>query len=51
MFRKLFGVALLFEHRQIRDTMRGLIPGDRNQLFLAPEHSAAISDLSPAWFD
>jgi hypothetical protein len=51
LFRKLFAVALLLEHRQIRDTMRGLIPGDRNQLFLSPEHSAASSELSPAWFD
>jgi hypothetical protein len=51
MFRKLFGAALLFEHRQVRETMRGLIPGDRNQLFLAAEHASANADLSPAWFD
>jgi hypothetical protein len=52
LFRKLFGAALLLEHRPIRETMRGLIPGDRNQLFLAPEHtSASAADLSPAWFD
>ena len=51
LFRKLFGAALLMERRQIRETMRGLIPGDRNLLFLSPEHSAASTDLSPAWFD
>ncbi len=51
LFRKLFGAALMLEHRQIKDTVRGLIPGDRNQLFLASEHSSASSDLSPAWFD
>ncbi|AXC11337.1 hypothetical protein ACPOL_2001 [Acidisarcina polymorpha] len=51
LFRKLFGAALLMEHRHVRETMRGLIPGDRNQLFLASEHSTACAELSPAWYD
>jgi hypothetical protein len=49
-FRKLFGAAFLLEHRHVRETMRGLIPGDRNELFLGPEHSAK-PELSPAWYD
>lgn len=50
-FRKLFGAAFLMGHRQIRETFRSLIPGDRNQLFLASEHCSGTKDLSPAWYD
>jgi hypothetical protein len=50
-FRKLFGVFSLMESRSIRETMKGLFPGDRNQLILGPEHSAATIELSPAWYD
>jgi hypothetical protein len=50
-FRKLFGAAFLMGHRRVRETVRGIVPGDRNQLFLAAEHSAGNKDLSPAWYD
>ena len=50
-FRKVFGAASLMEHRQVRETMRSMIPGDRNELFLASPQSPANSELSPAWFD
>jgi len=50
-FRKLFGAAFLMGHRRLRETVRGIVPGDRNQLFLTPEHSAGNKDLSPAWYD
>ncbi len=49
-FRKLFGVASWMERRSVRDTMQKMFPGDRNQLFLGPEHTAA-TELSPAWYD
>jgi len=49
-FRKLFGVVSLMEHRQLQETMRSLIPGDRNELFLATE-SSDRTELSPAWSD
>jgi hypothetical protein len=49
-FRKLFGVVSLMEHRQLQETMRSLIPGDRTELFLAAEASDR-TDLSPAWSD
>jgi len=38
------------EHRQLQETMRSLIPGDRNELFLATE-SSDRTELSPAWSD
>jgi hypothetical protein len=50
-FLNLFGIASLMELRSVRDTMRGIFPGDRNQLVLGPEHSSASRELSPAWFD
>jgi hypothetical protein len=50
-FRKLFGAVGWTEHSHFRETMRGLIPGDRNQVFLPPEHSSVNADLSPAWYD
>jgi len=51
-FRKLFGAALFMERRPVRETMRGIFPGDRTQVFLGPEHSAAnAAELSPAWSD
>jgi hypothetical protein len=50
-FRKLFGAASLMERRSVRETMKGFFPGDRNQLFLGPEHSATAVELSPAWYD
>lgn len=50
-FRKLFGAAFVMGHRRVRETVRGIVPGDRNPLFLAPEHSAGNQDLSPAWYD
>jgi len=49
-FRKLFGVVSLMEHRQLQETMRSLIPGDRTELFLAAE-AADRTELSPAWSD
>jgi hypothetical protein len=49
-FRKLFGVVSLMEHRQLQETMRSLIPGDSNELFLATE-SSDRTELSPAWSD
>ena len=49
-FRKLFGVASLMEHRQLQETIRTLVPGDRNELFLA-EPQSTKSELSPAWSD
>jgi hypothetical protein len=49
-FRNLFGAAFLMGHRRVRETVRGIVPGDRNQLFLAAEHSGN-NDLSPAWYD
>ncbi len=49
-FRRLFGAASLMERRPVRETMKGFFPGDRNELFLGPEHSAA-AELSPAWYD
>jgi hypothetical protein len=54
MFRKLFGLARMLEHHPVRETLRGLMPGDRNQVFLAPEMASGLSatpSLSPAWFD
>lgn len=50
-FRKLFGAASMLERRPVRETMRGIFPGDRNQVFLGPEHSQVNAELSPAWFD
>ena len=49
-FRKLFGVVSLMEHRQLQETLRTLIPGDRNELFLA-EQQSSTAELSPAWSD
>jgi hypothetical protein len=50
-FRKLFGAAFLLGHRRVRETVRGIVPGDRNELFLTSAHSAGNKDLSPAWYD
>lgn len=50
-FRKLFGAALWMERRPFRETMKGIFPGDRTQVFLGPEHCAAAVELSPAWYD
>jgi hypothetical protein len=50
-FRKVFGVAYLLERRPVWESMRSLIPGDRDEFFLAAPQQPANSELSPAWFD
>ncbi len=49
-FRKVFGVAYLMEHRSVWESLRSILPADRDEFFLAAPPPQS-SELSPAWFD
>jgi predicted metal-dependent phosphoesterase TrpH len=50
-FRKVFGIATLMEYRPVWESIRSIVPGDRDEFFLAAPQAPANSELSPAWFD